>query len=257
MFVSVFDASGAATAQPAEEPAFQPPAATILFAKEHTMVVGRGSALIADDDEFFRAALSAILTKQLGFSKVFEAASLDEGLEQLGTKEGISAAFFDLSMPGVQSPANLKAVRECFPAMRIAVVSGSKRRQDILLALEAGVHGYVPKGIGIKDLTAALRTILEGAIYVPPGLADLPANSEESTDLPRPGNSSDNGGAASGLTARQRDVLELLVQGKSNKEIARSLALGEGTVKVHVAALFRNLGVNTRAGAAAAGVRLL
>lgn len=220
------------------------------------MVAGRRSALIADDDEFFRAALSAILTKQLGFAKVVEAASLDEALEQLGTQEGISAAFFDLSMPGVQSPANLKAVRECFPGTRMAVVSGSRRRQDILLALEAGAHGYVPKGLGIKDLTAALRTILDGAIYVPPSLADLPANSEQSTDPLRPG--SDNGGAtASSLTARQRDVLGLLVQGKSNKEIARTLTLGEGTVKVHVAALFRNLGVNTRSGAAAAGVRLL
>jgi DNA-binding NarL/FixJ family response regulator len=217
------------------------------------MLAGRRSALIADDDEFFRAALSAILTKQLGFAKVFEAASLDEALEQLGTQEGISAAFFDLSMPGVQSPANLKAVRECFPDTRMAVVSASKRRQDILLALEAGAHGYVPKGLGIKDLTGALRTILEGAIYVPPGLADLPANSEQSTDAFRP----DSNGAPIGLTARQRDVLELLVQGKSNKEIARSLTLGEGTVKVHVAALFRNLGVNTRSGAAAAGVRLL
>jgi DNA-binding NarL/FixJ family response regulator len=221
------------------------------------MVAGRRSALVADDDEFFRAALSAILTKQLGFAKVFEAASLDEALEKLGTQEGISAAFFDLSMPGVQSPANLKAVRECFPRTRIAVVSGSRRRHDILLALEAGVHGYVPKGLGIKDLTAALRTILEGAIYVPPGLAELPAALEDSTDPVRPGNSPGNGRAASGLTARQRDVLQLLVQGKSNKEIAQSLTLGEGTVKVHVAALFRNLGVRTRSGAAAAGVGLL
>ena len=220
------------------------------------MVAGRRSALIADDDEFFRAALSAILTKQLGFTKVFEAASLDEALERLGTQDGISAAFFDLSMPGVQSPANLKAVRECFPETRVAVVSGSKRRHDILLALEAGVHGYVPKGLGIKDLTAALRTILEGAIYVPPGLADLPANAEQPR-IRSVWHSQDNGGAASALTARQRDVLELLVQGKSNKEIARTLTLGEGTVKVHVAALFRNLGVNTRSGAAAAGVRLL
>lgn len=220
------------------------------------MVAGRRSALIADDDEFFRAALSAILMKQLGFAQVFEAASLDEALEQLGTQEGISAAFFDLSMPGVQSPANLKAVRECFPDTRMAVVSGSKRRYDILLALEAGAHGYVPKSLGIKDLTAALRTILEGAIYVPPSLADLPANSEEATDLLRPDNSSNANASASGLTARQRDVLGLLVEGKSNKEIARTLTLGEGTVKVHVAALFRNLGVNTRSGAAAAGVRL-
>lgn len=221
------------------------------------MIAEPRSALIADDDEFFRAALSAILAKQLGFAKVFEAASLDEALEQLGTRKGISAAFFDLSMPGVQSPANLKAVRECFPSTRTVVVSASRRRNDILAALEAGVHGYVPKSLGIKDLTAALRTILEGAIYVPPSLADLPSNPEEPTDPPGPGNSSANNMTANGLTPRQQDVLALLVQGKSNKEIARTLSLGEGTIKVHVAALFRNLGVHTRSGAAAAGVRLL
>ena len=221
------------------------------------MVAERRSALIADDDEFFRAALSAILTKQLGFAKVFEAASLDEALDQLGIQESISAAFFDLSMPGVQSPATLKAVRECFPDTRMAVVSASRRRQDILLALEAGVHGYVPKGLGIKDLTAALRTILEGAIYVPPSLADLPAASEEPMDPLRHGRDADNIRAACALTARQRDVLELLVQGKSNKEIAQALALGEGTVKVHLAAVFRTLGVRTRSAAAAAGVGLL
>lgn len=215
------------------------------------------SALIADDDEFFRAALSAILTKQLGFAKVFEAGSLDEALEKLGTQKSISAAFFDLAMPGVQSPANLKAVRDCFPTLRTSVVSGSMRRSDILSALEAGVHGYVPKSLGIKELTAALRSILEGAIYVPATLADLPSNAKEPTSPFRLGNSSDNIGAASGLTPRQRDVLVLLVQGKSNKEIARTLNLGEGTVKVHVAALFRNLGVHTRSGAAAAGARLL
>lgn len=215
------------------------------------MIAELRSALVADDDEFFRAALSAILTKQIGFAKVIEAASLDEALEQLGTQEGISAAFFDLSMPGVQSPANLKAVRECFPSMWVAVVSGSKRRHDILLALEAGVHGYVPKCLGIKDLTAALRTILGGEIYVPPSLADLSSSSEKPTDQLLPGDASANSESAAGLTPRQRDILALLVQGKSNKEIARTLNLSEGTVKVHMAALFRNLGVHTRSGAAA------
>lgn len=221
------------------------------------MVAEQRSALVADDDEFFRAALSAILTKQLGFATVFEAASLDDAFEQLGTREGISAAFFDLSMPGVQSPANLKAVRECFPSTRTAVISGSMRRQDILQALEAGVHGYVPKSLGIKDLTAALRTILEGAIYVPAALADLRSNPERPTNSVHSGTSSDNSEVISGLTRRQRDVLTLLVQGKSNKEIARTLNIGEGTVKVHVAALFRILGVHTRSGVVAACAKLL
>ncbi len=212
-------------------------------------------ALVADDDEFFRAALHTILIKQLGFSEVIEAASLDEAMEQLGSRPGISASFFDLAMPGMRRPANLKAVRECFPDMRMAVVSSSKKRQDILEALEAGAHGYVPKSLGIKDLTTALRTILEGVIFVPPSLAQLEPASKESRDRSRGGDAQSTSVAE--LTGRQLDVLRLLVQGKSNKEIARNLNLAEGTVKVHMLALFRSMAVHSRAAAAAAGARLL
>ncbi|HEX2136828.1 MAG TPA: response regulator transcription factor [Microvirga sp.] len=212
------------------------------------------TALVADDDEFFRVALSTILTKQLGFSKVIETASLDEALDRLAEPSKVSVALFDLAMPGVQSPANLRAVRECFPSTIVAVVSGSSRRRDILLALEAGVHGYIPKSLGITELANALRTILGGTIYVPSSLAELPTD-DQSTEAGFDALSS-RGGPLS-LTPRQRDVLQLLVQGKSNKEIARALKLGEGTVKVHMAALFRTLDVSTRSAAAVAGAKLL
>jgi DNA-binding NarL/FixJ family response regulator len=144
--------------------------------------------LIADDDAYFRMAVSAILTRQFGFSGVLEAASLDEALECLSENPNVCAALFDLSMPGMRTPTHLRAVRECFPNARIAVISGSTSRHDILLALEAG-------------------------------------------------------------------VLDLLVQGKTNKEIALALRLGEGTVKIHMAAIFRYFGVNNRAAAAVAGAR--
>ena len=214
------------------------------------------TALVADDDEFFRVALSTILTKQLGFTKVVETASLDEALERLAEPSQISVALFDLAMPGVQSPANLRAVRECFPSTIVAVVSGSSRRRDILLALEAGVHGYIPKSLGITELANALRMILGGAIYVPSSLAELPTDHDQSVEPGSEPIGSGRGGPLP-LTPRQRDVLQLLVQGKSNKEIARALKLGEGTVKVHMAALFRTLDVSTRSAAAVAGAKLL
>jgi DNA-binding NarL/FixJ family response regulator len=212
-------------------------------------------ALIADDDEFFRMALATILTSKLKFVDVVQAASLDEAVEKLSGRNDISLALFDLAMPGMESPANLRAVRDCFETLRVAVVSGSKIRQDILSALEAGVHGYVPKGLGVADLAQALQLIVDGVIYVPPSIADLPAQGapaaarEAATPPPK--------AALTTLTPRQRGVLELLVQGKSNKAIARDLDLGEGTVKVHMAALFRSLGVRTRTAAAVAGGRLL
>lgn len=212
-------------------------------------------ALIADDDEFFRMALATILTSKLKFAEVVQAASLDEAVEKLSARPDISLSLFDLAMPGMESPANLRAVRDCFETLRVAVVSSSKNRQDILSALEAGVHGYVPKGLGVADLAHALQLIVDGVIYVPPSVADLPA--QEPPPATRETAAAAPKAALTTLTPRQRGVLELLVQGKSNKAIARDLDLGEGTVKVHMAALFRSLGVRTRTAAAVAGGRLL
>jgi DNA-binding NarL/FixJ family response regulator len=210
--------------------------------------------LIADDDAYFRMAVGAILTRQFGFSEVIEASSLDEALERLSEEADVSAALFDLSMPGLKTPTNLRAVRECFPQTRVAVISGSSSRRDMLLAFEAGVHGYMPKSLSITELATALETVFNGGIYAPPCLADISSSPGEQTKEAdsSPPEANDMSGQ---LTPRQQDVLDLLVQGKSNKEIAIALGLGEGTVKIHMAAIFRYFGVNNRAAAAVAGAR--
>jgi DNA-binding NarL/FixJ family response regulator len=213
-------------------------------------------ALIADDDEFFRMALVTILSSKLKFAEVVQAASLDEAVEKLSSRSDISLALFDLAMPGMESPANLRAVRDCFKTLQVAVVSGSKNRRDILSALEAGVHGYVPKELGVAELAHALQLIVDGVIYVPPSIANLPSAAQEQPAPAREAAAPPKSALAT-LTPRQRGVLALLVQGKSNKAIARDLDLGEGTVKVHMAALFRSLGVRTRTAAAVAGGQLL
>lgn len=208
-------------------------------------------ALIADDDAFFRIALSALLTRQLGFGVVLEAGSLDDALELLGTRPEISLALFDLSMPGMKQAASLAAVRECAEHVTLAVVSGSSSRVDILAALGAGVHGYIPKALGPGELVKALKQVLDGQIYVPPMLAQ--AGSPEAPAAPVSADKARD--ALARLTARQREVLQELVVGRSNKEIARQLGLGEGTVKIHVAALLRTLQLPNRAAAAAFGAR--
>ncbi|AWB24110.1 DNA-binding response regulator [Methylobacterium currus] len=223
-------------------------------------------ALIADDDDFFRLAVVAILTRSFGFAEVVETGSLDAALDQLSTRRGaVTLALFDLAMPGMEGPGSLSAVRECFPAVKVAVVSASTERNKILTALEVGVHGYVPKGIGSAELTRAVGMILDGQIYVPASLAVLdgagprpalearPAGLDGRQDWRQDGRQL----RIPDLTPRQRDVLALLVEGRSNKEIARRLQLGEGTVKVHMAALLRSLGVQNRAAAAVVGARLL
>jgi DNA-binding NarL/FixJ family response regulator len=130
----------------------------------------------------------------------------------------------------------------------------SHQKQDVLAALDAGVHGYVPKTLSPIQLTAALRLIMDGLIYVPPLVAAIPSASEGMQVLkavPAKQPPVDN------LTPRQREVLHLLMQGKSNKEIAQALNLGEGTIKVHMAALFRAFGARSRAAVAAAGSHIL
>jgi DNA-binding NarL/FixJ family response regulator len=212
----------------------------------------RQIALVADDDEFFRMALATILTAKLGFDEVIETGSLDEAIERLSDRADVGLALFDLAMPGMEGAASLRAVRECFAELRLGVISSSSSRQMILRALEAGVHGYLPKSLGVAEIPRALQLMIDGIIFVPPSLSQLPLTEEgepplrEVRDVP-----------AEGLTPRQRDVLRLLVRGHSNKEIARLLGLSEGTVKVHMAAVFRRLGVSSRSAAAVTGAKLL
>lgn len=215
-----------------------------------------GAALIADDDEFFRMALGAILRDRLTFVTVLESESFDEGVELLSSRPDVVLALFDLAMPGMASPAGLKAVRECFPNIRIAVVSASQSRRDILMALEAGVHGYVPKGLGVADLAKAIGIICEGNVYVPASLTriDPDEGDDGASSIAAAYRARDT---LETLSRRQNEVLRLLVEGKSNKEMARALGLSPGTVKFHLAALFRHLGVVNRVEAAAAGARLL
>jgi DNA-binding NarL/FixJ family response regulator len=214
----------------------------------------RRAALIADPDEYFRLALESILRGKLGFSDIHHVTTLDEAFDLLIKKPEISLSLFELNLPGVSAATSLTAVRDCFPHLQVAVVATSVRRQDILLTLDAGAHGYVPKNVSPLELATALKFIIDGMIYVPPSIA---STSSLVVDGPMMNARPAKSPAPDPLTQRQREVLGLVVKGKSNKEIARILNLGEGTVKVHMAGLFRALGVNTRAAAAVAGTQIL
>jgi DNA-binding NarL/FixJ family response regulator len=223
------------------------------WAHEDQGMTGQGAiALVADDHELFAAALAAILKRDLGFAEAIATGTFDEAFAALSANPTTAFATFDLDMPGMDDPGRLASVREAFPALRIAVVSGSARREDILRALASGAHGYVPKLLGIGELTVALRAVVSGAMFVPPVLAETArgADSQAAGSAPAllPG------GLV--LPPRQREVLHLLAEGRSNKEIARRLKLAEGTVKVHLAGLFRRLGVRNRAAAVAAASRV-
>lgn len=203
-------------------------------------------ALIADDHEVFRTGLSSLLTRNCGFSSVIEVGSLDAALQVLGENSGITFASFDLKMPGVENALSLRCVRDVFPHVRVAVVSGSGGRDDVILALQAGLHGYVPKTLSVAEIVLAFQKMIKGEIFVPALVADLPLKAELPAGtklIPLPESTKK-------LTPRQNDVLRLIRSGQSNKAIARLLNLTESTVKVHAVALYRALGVHNRTGAA-------
>lgn len=216
-------------------------------------------AVIADDDEFFRMALAAVLTQRCNFARVIQTGSYDEAMEAIEAEDSVTLALFDLNMPGMSGPALLHHLREtCGHVEKVAVVSASRRREDIIETLSAGAHGYVCKASGVQELSSALGQILDGRIYVPMLLADIDhPDAAPAATLPATTTVEPKTADHPALSPRQSRVLEMLVCGKSNKEIARELNLGAGTVKVHMAALFSKLGVANRAAAAVAGTRLL
>jgi DNA-binding NarL/FixJ family response regulator len=218
----------------------------------------RGTALIADDDEFFRVALSSVLSNRLHFSEVVQTETFDAAVDALSGRKTVELALFDLNMRGMKNWENLRTVRECFPALRVAVVSGSQNRNDILKAVAIGLHGYVSKGLGVSELVRALQSICAGVVYLPPFLPDLPIDDGLAVAGPDPVPPQDHKSAYfAELTPRQSEVLDMLVKGKSNKAMARELNLSEGTIKFHLSAVFRVLRATNRVEAATSGARLL
>lgn len=214
------------------------------------MITKPSYALIADDDEFFRMALGAILTGQLGFDATLEASSLPEALSLLQTHDDIGMALFDLKMPGMLCVESLAAVRDCAPLVPLVIVSGSTERADILSALDLGVHGFISKVAGAAELCRALRLVMGGNVFVPATLAYARSSTPAPPQAPFIGMA-----MTTHLTQRQQEVLRLLGMGQTNKQIARELGLGAGTVKGHVAAILRALDLSNRAAAAAYAAR--
>jgi DNA-binding NarL/FixJ family response regulator len=199
-------------------------------------------ALIADDHELFRSGLRQLLVDVLNAEDVREAEDFDQAIDSLTTGGAGDLILVDLRMPGMAGAETLAALRDGFPDAKVAVVSAWEERAEIIAALSAGVHGYIPKSLSSADIAAAIRSVLDGQIFVPPALGKREPGSQ------RPAASQD---PSDKLTQRQKEVLNELLKGQASKEIARTLDIAEGTVKIHLAAIYRALGVRTRAEAIA------
>lgn len=196
-------------------------------------------ALIADDHELFRSGLRQLLSDVLGAEDVREAETLDQAIETLTNEGAGDLILVDLRMPGMSGAEALAALRDGFPDAKVAVVSAWEERAEIISALSAGVHGYIPKSLSSNEIAAAIRSILDGHIFVPPALGKRDTGGPARMVAAREGEEK--------LTLRQKEVLAELLKGQASKEIARTLDIAEGTVKIHLAAIYRALGVRTRA----------
>ena len=210
------------------------------------------TVVVADDHEVLRIGVVQLLRESFGVSTTLHAETYDEAL-QLAADPDVSLVILDLGMPGLGCPQELSKMRRKCPEAKVVVLSGSEDPADILAAMSAGIHGYIIKSARLDSLVDRLAYVMSGEVYVPAILAEcalLETNAGRAMQ-PKPGNGSLL------LSDRQRQVLKGLVLGQSNKQIARDLKLAEGTVKMHIGALFRALGAVNRAHAAALGKPLL
>jgi len=201
---------------------------------------------IADDHPIMRAALRTALQVLGPGTHFVEAADTPATLSLVAEHDDLDLLLLDLNMPGAHALDTVLAVRQRAPQLPIAVVSAEQHSGTAAALLALGVAGFIPKSDPSDVIVGAIRLILAGGIYVPPHLLQGHAPTTSST------------AAQFGeLTARQLEVLRLLVQGKSNKLIARELGVTEGTVKVHLLAVFRTLDVRNRTAAVLAAQQFL
>lgn len=199
--------------------------------------------LLVDDHALFRHGLRLLLS-DLGDGHVFHEADRVDGALALATRDTpVDLILLDLNMPGSAGIGTLDAVKNAFPHATVVVLSSEEDPTLIRHTIERGAAGFVPKASTAPVLISALRLVLSGGIYLPVNaLRDLErADSETSQQLRRARHD-----VAAGLSERQHQVLMLLVQGKPNKVIARDIGISESTVKLHLSAAFRALGVQNR-----------
>jgi len=201
---------------------------------------------IADDHPIMRAALRSALQALGSATRFVEAFDVPSTLALVAEHPDIDLLLMDLNMPGARGVDAVRALRERAPLLPVAVISAEQQAGTAAALLDLGVSGFIPKSDPSDVIVGAVRLVLAGGVYVPPRLMQV---RRELKSLHSPD-------AELGLTARQLDVLRLLALGKPNKVIARELGVTEGTVKVHLLAVFRALDVRNRTSAVLAAQRL-
>lgn len=200
--------------------------------------------LIVDDHALITGALSLMLEDRDPEAEVHTAATAREALDLVNREGDADLLILDLSMPDVTGTELMEEIVRMQPMLKILVVSGLADQKSIMRVLQLGAAGFVPKSLDTEMLGNAIDFVLKGGVFIPSKLltesqrvgfftrtaAHLKSSAEEPVHL----------------TERQKDVLALLAQGAPIKRICRELDLSEGTVKTHVAAIYRAFGASNR-----------
>jgi DNA-binding NarL/FixJ family response regulator len=217
--------------------------------------------LVIDDHPLIREALRHVLIKLDSDLALLEAEDCDAGLALAAGHPDVDLVLLDLSLPGTSDLSALELFRRRFPALPVVVVSARDEHDLVLAALDAGAMGFIPKTSSNALMINALRLVLCGGVYVPPQA--LPGDAESvpqpvalSPYAAVPAQDAEISATDLGLTDRQADVLDLMLQGMPNKLICRQLNLAEGTVKIHVTAILKALNVANRTQAVLAASHL-
>ncbi|MDX2101618.1 MAG: DNA-binding response regulator [Alphaproteobacteria bacterium] len=197
--------------------------------------------IVADDHPMVRAALRGAIETGFPGARVIEVGSLDAAESAVQSAEP-DLLLLDLNMPGMDGFSGLAGFRARHPAVPVMIVSAAAEAHHRRAAEQLGAAGYVPKSAPMEELTAAIAAVLAGEVWFP----DL----GDALD-PAPA------GGLPDLTPQQQRVLALMSEGKLNKQIAHEMSVSEATVKAHVTAILRKLGVHSRTQAVIAARKAL
>lgn len=205
-----------------------------MHAKTKTMRV-----LLADDHALFRAGLRALLQSLDGVQVVAETGNGYDAI-QLVERERPSLVLMDIAIPGLTGLEATARITKAWPQVRVIILSMHANEEYVRQALRAGASGYLLKGAEPSELELALKAVMQGETYLTPSVSKKVVD-----DYLRQGRASTKGGA---LTPRQSEVLKLIAEGRSTKEIAGKLGLSAKTVEGHRAELMRRLEIHDVAG---------
>lgn len=208
--------------------------------------------LVIEDHALVREGLVRVLRQLESQVEVFEAGECQGAVAVLEREADLDLVLLDIALPGLDGLACLDLFRARFPATPVVVVSAYDDAHTVGRALKHGALGFIPKAYSTERLIAAIRQVLAGNIHRPDQLMPVTMGAELA---PAPA-VQDAPASEFGLTERQAEVLGLMTKGKSNRDIANLLGLSEGTVKIHITAIFKALGVSSRTQALVAVSRL-